>query len=199
MKVLALLLAVTRNPKSGMVNGSKLVVIFAILLLFQTTLVQASPLQTAETRRLQANAPCPAGTVNAYSDDHLTFRFQSDGITNQSGSLRWNAAVPANLGLAFTMTRPEDEQAYITFSPTRSTTAPVPGMCRMCVVWSVCRFCVLAPAASCGSFAVLSSLILTVCFAFSCFSRLRSLTGVWSVNVHRLQPVARRLRRTDCR
>ena len=37
MKVLALLLAATRNPKSGMVNGRKLVVIFAILMLFQTT------------------------------------------------------------------------------------------------------------------------------------------------------------------
>ncbi len=85
-------------------------------------------LQIAEPRRLQEDVACPAGTAVAYADENLGFRFHSDDITHDAGdgSLRWEAAVPAGAGLAFTMTRPEDEQAYTLFSSTRSSTAPTP-------------------------------------------------------------------------
>ena len=48
---------------------------------------------------------CPPGTVAAYADESLAFRFRAaDGITrDSSGSLEWIAASP--LGLAFVMNR----------------------------------------------------------------------------------------------
>lgn len=84
--------------------------------------------QVVDQRRLQADAACPVGTTSAYADEALGFRFHSDGITTDmsDGSLRWEAAEPSNLGLAFTMTRPDDEEAYTVFSATRSSSAPVP-------------------------------------------------------------------------
>jgi hypothetical protein len=79
-------------------------------------------------RRTQDDTACPAGTEAAYADEALTFRFQSDGITSDAsdGSLRWEAAVPLDGDLAFTMTRPSEEEAYTVLSSTRSSTAPTP-------------------------------------------------------------------------
>lgn len=79
----------------------------------------------SSARQLQATQTCPAGTVAAYADQALTFRFQSDSITrNASGSLLWPASYPADGSLAFTVTRPDDELAYTQFSTTRLPTAP---------------------------------------------------------------------------
>jgi hypothetical protein len=47
---------------------------------------------------------CPAGTTATYADEALAFRFQADGIMQDSdGSLVWNAATPS--GLAFVTAR----------------------------------------------------------------------------------------------
>eukprot|EP01051_Picozoa_sp_SAG22_P008819 SAG22_NODE_695_length_7843_cov_2.924587_3_plen_1363_part_00 len=85
-------------------------------------------------RRLQDTVTCPAGTTAAYADEALGFRFRSENITGSPGdnSLRWEAAVPSGLGLAFTMVRPPDpmvDQGLYSgnFSaPSRAVPADVP-------------------------------------------------------------------------
>jgi hypothetical protein len=64
-------------------------------------------IQSLAMRQLQSNigTQCPAGTTATYKDGALAFRFQAEDITRDAatGSLVWNAIVPASL--AFVMNR----------------------------------------------------------------------------------------------
>lgn len=65
---------------------------------------------TSRQLQQQQVPACPAGTVAAYNDETLGFRFRTDGIAiGSDGKLVWNAEVPT--GLAFIAERPDDPVA----------------------------------------------------------------------------------------